>query len=407
MGVAVGAGVEAGGGAAADHVEIEGDLVGLEEAEAVEGVCGGAGVVGFAPVVEPAAPVFGVHAEGVGADAVVDSEAVGGVGGEVDGGGDVGEGAEGEHEVGRAVGGEEGDGDAGAAEDSFEGGEVAAGVGEEGAVAVGGDDGFELGGRGGGEGFFESVAVGWGDVIGGVGAEFVFELDEDDGAADGGKVGLEVGVEGGEVAFGAAEEGGVVGTEAGGFRPEPVGEAAAIPFGADVGAGAEDNVEAAFGAEGAEVGDVVASGEVEMAFGGFVEVPEGVDGNAVEAEGEALIEDEGPAVDGDAGGVDLAAFENGGLSVEEQMGVLELNGRHDVSLDQSFGFRGDGVGEEGFEGDELEACFVGGAEDDGAGVAGFVGFVPASGADAPAVAGAEAGEIEFGAGGDEVVAAGA
>lgn len=188
--MAVGTGVEAGCGAAAGHIEIEGDLVFLEEADAIEGVFGGAGVVGFAPVIEPAAPVFGVHAEGVGADAVEDSEAIGGVGGEVDGGGDVGEGAEGEHEVGRAVGGEEGDGDAGAAEDGFEGGEVAVGVREEGAVAVVGDDGFELGGRGGGEGRFEGVAVGLGDVIGWVGAEFVFELDEDDWAADGGKVGL-------------------------------------------------------------------------------------------------------------------------------------------------------------------------------------------------------------------------
>lgn len=84
-------------------------------------------------------------------------------------------------------------------------------------------------------------------------------------------------MEGGEIAFGGGEEGGVVGAEAGGFGPEPVRETTAIPFGADVGAGAEDDVETAFGAEGAEVGDVVASGEVELAFGGFVDVPEGVD----------------------------------------------------------------------------------------------------------------------------------
>jgi len=44
------------------------------------------------------------------------------------------------------------------------------------------------------------------------------------------------------------------------------------------------------------------------------------------------------------------------------------------------------------EGDDLEGGLVGGFEDDGAGCSGLLDLEPASGADAPAVAGAEAGE---------------
>ena len=50
---------------------------------------------------------------------------------------------------------------------------------------------------------------------------------------------------------------------------------------------------------------------------------------------------------------------------------------------------------------------VGAGEDDLGGGAGFPGFLPALGAEAPAVAGVEAGEAELGARGGEVVAAGA
>lgn len=47
---------------------------------------------------------------------------------------------------------------------------------------------------------------------------------------------------------------------------------------------------------------------------------------------------------------------------------------------------------------------MGGLEDDWAGGSGRVGFYPAGGADAPLVAGFEAWEAEFGAGGREIVA---
>lgn len=56
-----------------------------------------------------------------------------------------------------------------------------------------------------------------------------------------------------------------------------------------------------------------------------------------------------------------------------------------------------------FEGDEFEGCDVGGFKDDFGGAAGFEGFFPAAGAEAPTVAGFEARELVFGTGGDEVI----
>lgn len=55
-------------------------------------------------------------------------------------------------------------------------------------------------------------------------------------------------------------------------------------------------------------------------------------------------------------------------------------------------------------GDVFEGVFVGGGEDDLWGDAGFPGFFPSGGAEAPLVAGFEAGEIVFGDGGGEIVA---
>lgn len=68
---------------------------------------------------------------------------------------------------------------------------------------------------------------------------------------------------------------------------------------------------------------------------------------------------------------------------------------------------GGGVGFKVFEGDEFEGVEVGGFEDDGGSEAGFEGFGPAGDAEAPVVAGVEAGEVVFGDGGGEVVAAAA
>lgn len=62
------------------------------------------------------------------------------------------------------------------------------------------------------------------------------------------------------------------------------------------------------------------------------------------------------------------------------------------------------MGFEVFEIDPFEGGFVGGGEGDGWGAAGIEGFFPTGDAEAPAVAGFEAGEVPLGSGGGEVVA---
>ena len=58
----------------------------------------------------------------------------------------------------------------------------------------------------------------------------------------------------------------------------------------------------------------------------------------------------------------------------------------------------DGVLDEELEGDDLEGVLVGGFEDDGAGGSGLLYLEPARGADAPAIAGFEAGKPYCGMG---------
>jgi hypothetical protein len=63
-----------------------------------------------------------------------------------------------------------------------------------------------------------------------------------------------------------------------------------------------------------------------------------------------------------------------------------------------------GILDEGLEGDDGESGLVGGFEDDGTGCSGLLDLKPASGADAPTIAGLEAGESVLRHGGVEVVA---
>jgi len=66
----------------------------------------------------------------------------------------------------------------------------------------------------------------------------------------------------------------------------------------------------------------------------------------------------------------------------------------------------DGVLDEELEGDDVEGRLVGGFETDGAGGSGLLDLEPAGGADAPAVAGLEAGKTVLRHRGGEVVAQG-
>jgi hypothetical protein len=66
----------------------------------------------------------------------------------------------------------------------------------------------------------------------------------------------------------------------------------------------------------------------------------------------------------------------------------------------------DRVLDQKLEGNDLEGVFVGGFEDDRAGGSGLLDLQPASGTDAPPIAGLESCETELGHGGAEVVAQG-
>jgi hypothetical protein len=66
--------------------------------------------------------------------------------------------------------------------------------------------------------------------------------------------------------------------------------------------------------------------------------------------------------------------------------------------------RNDGVLQEDFEGDDFERGLVRGLEDDGAGRAVALHLEPTGGADAPAVAGLQAGKAVLRHGGGEIVA---
>ncbi len=213
---------------------------------------------------------------------------------EVDTGEDAGDAAGGEF-VAAVDGVEEGVGEAGADED----------VAHVGHVGVGG--------------------VGWGVKA----AVLVFNLRDDDGAAAtdlewGGLLGEAV-----DPALGGDHEGGVVGAEGGGHAgvfEEPGGEAAELPLGAGVGAGAEDDVEAFFLRGFDEGGDVVVAGEVEVAGCGLVDVPEDVGGDGVEAHGAGHLEAGVPVLAGDAGVVEFAGEDFEGLAVEGEVVALDGEG---------------------------------------------------------------------------------
>jgi hypothetical protein len=66
--------------------------------------------------------------------------------------------------------------------------------------------------------------------------------------------------------------------------------------------------------------------------------------------------------------------------------------------------RNDRVLDEKLEGDDAEGVLVSRFENDGTGCSGLLDFEPAGGADAPAVAGFEAGKAELGHGSREIVA---
>src|SRR5665213_559368 len=159
------------------------------------------------------------------------------------------------------------------------------------------------------------------------GAVLVFNLDGDDWSAIGDLEGREFLAEALEPAvnrvhefgIGAADDDVVV------FE-EPGGIAAPLPLGADVGAGAEDDVEAFTLRFADEFGDVVLAGEVVYAGAGFVDVPEDVGGDGIEAHRLGHAQADTPVGAGNARVVHFAGDDLGGLAVEEELAVFYAEG---------------------------------------------------------------------------------
>ena len=288
--------MEAEAGAAVKHVEIDTGAVAEDVVQVLElGGRGGRVWMRVAPVIEPAGPVLGDEEGLVGLEGgeeihlfLVLAEA------EVDSGEDAGDAAVGEF-IAAIDGVEEGAGVAGTEED----------VAHVGHVGVGG--------------------VGCGDKA----AVFVFNLGDDDGAA---AADLERGdllAEASDPALGGDHEGGIVGAEGGGHArvfEEPGGEAAELPLGAGVGAGAEDDPEAFFLRGFNEGDEVVVAVEVEVVGGGLVNVPEDVGGDGVEAHGAGHFEAGVPVLAGDAGVVEFAGENLEGLAVEGEVVAFDGEG---------------------------------------------------------------------------------
>ena len=102
---------------------------------------------------------------------------------------------------------------------------------------------------------------------------------------------------------------------------EPGRIAAELPLRADVGAGAQDDVEAFLLRFANVFGDIVLAGEVVDAWPRLVEVPEDIGGDGVQAHGAGLAEAVAPVGAGHARIVHLAGEDLVGMAVELKLAV--------------------------------------------------------------------------------------
>lgn len=242
----VGARPQAEVGAPVRGVEADGAALGEDLGQSGHRALGRPGVVLLAPVVEPAVPELRAHER---LPVAARAQQPGGLGGARAEGGrrqHAGEGAAVLHQLGRTVGG----------------------------VAQFGDAPR-------GQGVVHPPEVG---VVVAVAAVLVLDLDGDDGSAVGGLETGDPGHEDVEPAGDLVEVGGVRGTQAhAGPVGEPGGQAAVVPLGADVGAGAHDYVESGVRGEGRETLDVPPAVEAGLARPALVEVPGDVGVHRVQA----------------------------------------------------------------------------------------------------------------------------
>ena len=264
------------------HVDAEGLAVLEHRFEIAEIAVGIAEVVRGAPGVEPAGVEFAAHEWAMRKNFAEGAESAGGVGAEID---------DGEKIVAIAVV------------------EMLRGIaGEEGDVEAAVEEGLAD---------FAHILFVFGEE-----AVFVFDLDHEDGAAVSDLEGSEDSADFVEIGFGGVEKFGIARAESDvGIFEKPPGEAAHFPFGAGVGAGAEDDPEAFFLCDAAELRGVGLAGPVEVAGRGFLEIPEEIGADGVEAHGFGGAETVSPIFHGDARGVDFAAADFEALVVEEEIVV--------------------------------------------------------------------------------------
>ena len=274
-----------------EHVEIHGCSRGEQFVEVARARGGGGGVVHTAPPVEPAVPELGAHQRARGLVPAERREAFGAARPErrrqvCSGGAAVAQ-----HVRLRLIDGGQRHGDPGLARDPHQ-------LGEVGYVAA-------------------------------VGAVFVLDLHEHDRAVAVDLPGRDDVVDAPQVVHDRLQVAGVTRTWPHIAHPgEPYRQAAVVPLGADVGAGSHDRVHPLVGDDVEEGTDVERSGLFPPAAHRFVGVPGDVRLDGVQPHETRLAHAVTPLVGVHAEVVDRAREDAVGLTVEQKVGVADLERRH-------------------------------------------------------------------------------
>ena len=105
---------------------------------------------------------------------------------------------------------------------------------------------------------------------------------------------------------------------------QPPGQPAHFPFGTGIGPRAHNDVEAVLLGQSAESGHVALTAEVELSFGGLVEIPEYVDAQGVHSQGFAHLDAVLPVGARNARIVHLGRLHHEGLAVEHKAALACL-----------------------------------------------------------------------------------
>ncbi len=108
------------------------------------------------------------------------------------------------------------------------------------------------------------------------------------------------------------------------FLEQPPGQAAHLPLGAYVWAGAQDHLHVVGLAELDKLAQVILAGEVKLALAGLVGIPERVQTHRIHAQGLAHLDALVPVLAGYTGVVELGSLYHKGLAVEQECAVAGL-----------------------------------------------------------------------------------